>query len=257
MNFEKLDFRTLKANEIECRVGNTSKDTQTGKIKGFYLLLYKNARVDQIILDETVGQFNWKCNYYQVKSTMVCSVSIWNAERKEWVSKDNGGDDDFTTEQVKAELSDSFKRACFNWGIGRELYYSPKIYIECDQENNEKARYSVKVIEYGENKRIKQLAIINDRTKKIVYSYGYKENGAQNGEKATKNENLEQVANANEPKGSISTHDRTLIQSYLENLSTESQQKFFNWLDKHFQTMSVDNLTTSQGKAVIKKLGLE
>ena len=58
-----LEFRTLNANEIECRVGNTIKDTQNkDKVKAFYLLLYKNARVDQIILDETVGQFNWKCN---------------------------------------------------------------------------------------------------------------------------------------------------------------------------------------------------
>lgn len=251
-----LEFRTLNANEIECRVGNTIKDTQNkDKVKAFYLLLYKNARVDQIILDETVGQFNWKCNYYQVKNTMVCSVSIWNDERKEWVSKDNGGDDDFNTEQVKAELSDSFKRACFNWGIGRELYYSPKIYIECKDKNTEKARYSVKVIEYDDKKRIKRLAIVNNETKQVVYSYGYKENVAQNGENATKNENEPQVQ---EPKGSITTHDKTLIQSYVEKLPTEKgKENFFNWLDKWFNTMSIENLTKSQGETVVAKLGLD
>lgn len=256
MSFEKLNFRTLNANEIECRVGNTIKDPQNkDKVKAFFLLLYKNARGDQIILDETVGQFNWKCNYYQVKNTMVCSVSIWNDERKEWVSKDNGGDDDFNTEQVKAELSDSFKRACFNWGIGRELYYAPKIYIECDQENTERARYSVKVIEYGENKRIKQLAIINDKTKKVVYSYGYKENVAQNGEKEPLQGNEQQVK---EPKGSITTHDKTLIQSYVEKLpTTTSKENFFKWLDKWFNTMSIENLTKSQGAKVVEKLSLE
>ena len=183
---EELKFRTLNANEIECRVGNTiKKKDQYGKvvkdqygkeeIDAFYLLLYKNARVDQAILDETVGQFNWQSRYYQVKNTMVCSVSIWNKERKEWISKDNGGDDDSQMEQVKAELSDSFKRACFNWGIGRELYYSPKIYIKCDANNDEKSRYSVKVIEYDDKKRITRLAIINDKTKEVVFLYGEKE----------------------------------------------------------------------------------
>ncbi len=253
-----LEFRTLNANEIECRVGNTIKEKDSqGKerVKAFFLLLYKNARVDQCILDETVGQFGWQCRYYQVKSTMICSVGIFNKTTSEWLWKDNGGDDDFNTEQVKAELSDSFKRACFNWGIGRELYYAPKIYVECDQENTEKARYSVKVIEYGENKRIKQLAIINDKTKKVVYSYGFKENIAQNSEKAPKKENEPQVQ---EPKGSITTHDKTLIQSYVEKLPTEqSKQNFFNWLDKWFNTMSIENLTKSQGELVVKKMGLD
>ena len=61
----QLQFRTLTANEIECRVGNVAKDGS-----GFFLLLYKNARVDANILDETVGEFNWNKEYYQVKNTM-------------------------------------------------------------------------------------------------------------------------------------------------------------------------------------------
>ena len=182
MEENKLNFRTLTANEIEARVGNTvKKKDQSGKvmkdqygndvIQAFFLLLYKNARVDQIILDETVGAFNWQSKYYQVKNTMVCSVGIWNEDKKEWVWKDNGGDDDTQMEQVKAELSDAFKRACFNWGIGRELYYSPKIYIEATKDNTPNGRYSVKIIEYSEKKRITKLVIINDKTKEVVFSY--------------------------------------------------------------------------------------
>lgn len=247
-----LDFRTLNANEIECRVGNTIKDKQTGNVKAFYILLYKNARVDQCILDETVGQFNWKCHYYQVKNTMVCSVSIWNDERKEWVSKDNGGDDDFNTEQVKAELSDSFKRACFNWGIGRELYYSPKIYVECKDGNDQYSRYSVKVIEYDQKKRITNLVVVNDKTKQVVFLYGKDTKVAQTSQNEPKNEN-EQVV---EPKGSIDKNDLKTIQAYVMAFQSEtSRTNFYAWLDKNFGTMNIEMLTLSQGKQVLKRLG--
>ena len=100
---EQINFRPLTANEIECRVGNVAKSGS-----GFFLLLYKNARVDQTILDETFGAWNWQSKYYQVKNTMVCSVGVYNEKRSEWIWKDNGGDDDYQAEQVKAELS-SFK----------------------------------------------------------------------------------------------------------------------------------------------------
>ncbi|MBO7733448.1 MAG: hypothetical protein J6S67_12865 [Methanobrevibacter sp.] len=257
---KELSFRTLTANEIECRVGNTIKKKDqygksTNEVEAFYLLLYKNARVDQCVLDETVGQFNWQCKYYQVKNTMVCSVGIYNEERNEWLWKDNGGDDDFTTEQVKGELSDAFKRACFNWGIGRELYYSPKIYIKCDNANNEKSRYSVKVIEYDQNKRITRLAIINDKTKEIVFLYVKDKKVAENGENEPKKVENEPTPQANEPKGSITTHDLALIQEYVRNV--QNQDNFYKWVEKHFNTQQLEQLTTSQGKAIVKKLGLE
>ncbi len=246
-----LDFRTLKASEIECRVGNVAKNES-----GFFLLLYKNARVDQCILDETVGQFNWKCNYYQVKNTMVCSVSIWDDERKEWVSKDNGGDDDYQAEQVKAELSDAFKRACFNWGIGRELYYSPKIWINQDSENQPKtSHYSVKNIEYDENKRITRLTIVNDKTKKVVFLYGEKEKAAQNVDLTPKNPFSNATPTSEEPKGSIDKADLSLIQQLIGSYNREeSRKKFYAWLDENFGTMSIENLTLSQGRVVLAKL---
>lgn len=252
---KRLDFRPLNANEIECRVGNVAKN-QDGTIKGFFLLLYKNARVDQCILDETVGQFNWKCNYYQVKQTMVCSVAIWNEERNEWVSKDNGGDDDFNAEQVKAELSDSFKRACFNWGIGRELYYSPKIWVDASKENDPKfSHYSVKVIEYDKNKRITKLVIINDKTKQVVFSYGYKENNSQNADLTPKTTETQPTPTVEEEKGSIAAEDlakiRQLISYYRQE---ESRTKFFNYVEKTYNVKILEELTLSQGKEIIKML---
>ena len=142
----KLTFRDLRADEIELRVGAT---TETG----FSLLLYKTARVDANILDETVGPFNWQKRFYQVKNTMICSVGInvnYDDETKEpyWVWKDDAGDES-NTEAIKGEASDSFKRAGFAWGIGRALYTSPFVWITKDQNNDpKKSHYSVSEIGY-------------------------------------------------------------------------------------------------------------
>lgn len=248
---EKLDFRPLLPSEIECRVGNVARNGS-----GFFLLLYKNARVDQIILDETVGQFDWKCNYYQVKNTMVCSVAIWCKERNEWVSKDNGGDDDYQAEQVKAELSDAFKRACFNWGIGRELYYSPKIWVACDGENDVKDHYSVKVIEYNENKRITNLVIINDKTKKVVFTHGKSGKVAQTSDLTTKNPTPTPTNDPLQERGSIDKQDLTIIQAYVTALNNETRRRnFYTWLDEKFGTMSIESLTYTQGKEVLETFG--
>ena len=245
-NNKPLEFRTLYENEIECRVGNVAKSGN-----GFFLLLYKNARVDQTILDETVGAWNWQCKYYQVKNTMVCSVGIYNEERGEWLWKDNGGDDDFNAEQVKAELSDSFKRACFNWGIGRELYYSPKIWVNTTDNNTTSARYSVKQIKYDSNKRITRLVIINDKTKDIIYTYGVK------GEEQDTQPKQEEpkVAPTNEPKGSVDPQDlktmREIIALYTRD---ESRTKFFKYVEDTYNVKCLEELTLSQGKEIIKVL---
>lgn len=243
---EKIEFRTLTANEIECRVGNVAKDGS-----GFFLLLYKNARVDQTILDETFGIWGWQCKYYQVKNTMVCSIGIYNKERNEWIWKDNGGDDDSQMEQVKAELSDSFKRAAFCLGIGRELYYSPKIYIKATDTNSKFARYTVKSIEYDKNKRITNLAIINEKTKEVVFYYGKDKNNSQNGDLPPKSDNSTPL----EERGSIDKGDLQEIQRLISLYSSDGAKKVLNWLNTKYGTMNPETLTFSQGKEVLKILG--
>ena len=126
-------FRTLKANEIDCRIAQIDKTWLT-------LLLYKDARVDMNILDETVGCMNWKKSY--LRDNANCVVSIWNDEIKEWVSKEDTGTESFS-EAEKGLASDSFKRACFNWGIGRELYTAPSILITPRKD----IKYKIKVNE--------------------------------------------------------------------------------------------------------------
>lgn len=118
-----LKFRPLKANEIDCKVKQVTD-------KGVLLLLYKDARVDQAILDETVGPFNWQRRH--TRDNANCIVSIWDADKKQWVEKEDTGTES-NTEAEKGLASDSFKRACFNWGIGRELYTAPFTWIPADK----------------------------------------------------------------------------------------------------------------------------
>ena len=169
-------FRTLRADEIDCRVA-------TVKSTGVTLLLYKDARCDMNILDETVGPLNWMRSHSRENAN--CTVSIWDAEKKQWVSKEDTGTES-NTEKEKGLASDSFKRACFNWGIGRELYTAPLIWIPSDKceiipsgwkDRNGKDiltcydRFSVEQIIYDENKVITSLSIRNTSRKQRVFVY--------------------------------------------------------------------------------------
>lgn len=118
-----MNFRPLKANEIEVRVGGVYKT-------GVTFLLYKNARVDMDILDETVGDEYWQRDHKEIKGNMYCGIAIYNGMLKEWIWKWDCGTES-NTEKEKGEASDSFKRAGFNWGIGRELYTTPVIFLPC------------------------------------------------------------------------------------------------------------------------------
>lgn len=158
-----MEFRLLRADEIECRVA-TVKDTE--KTKGCTLLLYKDARCDMNILDETVGAFNWQRSHSRDNAN--CTVSIWDHEKDHWVSKEDVGTESYT-EKEKGLASDSFKRACFNWGIGRELYTAPFIWVsDCKivTRNGKPTtydKYYVTDIAYDGNRRICYLVICNQK----------------------------------------------------------------------------------------------
>lgn len=162
-------FRLLTAREIECRI-------QQVKASGVSLLLYKDARCDQNILDETVGPMNWQRRHDRDNAN--CIVSIYDEKKKEWISKEDTGTES-NTEPSKGLASDSFKRACVNWGIGRELYTAPFIWIgaeKCSITNGKcYDRFDVKDISYNENREINGLVIINAKTGQEVYRMGGKQ----------------------------------------------------------------------------------
>lgn len=154
-------FRLLRANEIDARVGNV-------KPNGISLLLYKDARCDQNILDETVGPFNWMRSHSRDNAN--CTVSIWDEKKQMWVCKEDTGTES-KTEAEKGLASDSFKRACFNWGIGRELYSAPFIWISGKGDDLKNEKFTVTAIGYDENREINALQIIN-KAGNVVYKFG-------------------------------------------------------------------------------------
>lgn len=168
-------FRTLRADEIDCRIA-------TVKQSGITLLLYKDARCDMNILDETVGPLNWQRSHSRENAN--CTVSIWDNERKQWVSKEDTGTESFT-EKEKGLASDSFKRACFNWGIGRELYTAPFIFVksgDCKVESKRSGsgytcndHFYVSDIGYDDNRVINRLQIRHQKSNKVVFDLGKKE----------------------------------------------------------------------------------
>ena len=167
---DNIRIRALRADEIECRIGTISE-------KGLSLLLYKDARADMRILDETFGCLGWKRTHQSIDGNLYCTVELWDSEKKEWISKQDVGTVSYT-EKEKGQASDSFKRACVTVGIGRELYSSPFIWVsaqKCNiQRKNDKwicyDRFSVTDISYSESREITGLTIVNQDSGEVVYS---------------------------------------------------------------------------------------
>lgn len=164
-----MDIRTLKPNEIECRIGMVSD-------KGVSLLLYKNARVDMQILDECFGIFGWKRSHSCIDGKLFCTVEVRDPDTGDWITKEDVGVSAFT-EKEKSQASDAFKRAAVNIGIGRELYTAPFIWISSTKVNIQKRgdklycndRFAVGSIEYNDNREICSLTIVRANDGEVVY----------------------------------------------------------------------------------------
>ena len=225
-----LNFRTLKANEIDVK-------PQTVKENGFSLLLYKNARVDMDVLDETVGPMNWQRKHSRENAN--CIVSIYDEDKKIWVEKEDTGTESFT-EKEKGLASDSFKRACFNWGIGRELYTSPFIWISDSKyiKKNKEGKlaltdkFSVKEITVVD-KVITELEIIDSKGT-IVFSTKAK--------KTTKKEQEKVQDFLNSRDG--------MIEKLKENLSSDKLEKVL----KAYKVEEIWQMTDEQLKEACQKI---
>ena len=165
-----MEIRLLRADEIECRIGTINE-------KGLSLLLYKDARADMKILDETFGVFGWKRTHQSIDGNLYCTVEIWDNEKKSWIAKQDVGTVSYT-EKEKGQASDSFKRACVSVGIGRELYSAPFIWVSAQkckiQRRNDKLicydKFSVSEISYSKDREIMSLSIVHCDTGEVVYS---------------------------------------------------------------------------------------
>ena len=167
------EIRLLTKADIEVKVKQVTE-------KGAVALLYKTARTDMQILDETFGPLYWETDYKEIKGNLYCGIGVDNGERVVW-KWDCGIEsrEDGEGNEKKGEASDAFKRAGFKWGIGRELYTAPFIFIKAETtEKNGKyylknkfAKYSVSVIEYDEMRNINKLEIVDENGNK-VFTYG-------------------------------------------------------------------------------------
>ncbi len=159
--------RLLRADEIECRVSVINE-------RGLSLLLFKDARVDRKILDETFTPFGWRRTHQSIDGNLYCTVEIWDKEKQQWISKQDVGTVSYS-EKEKGQASDSFKRACFNWGIGRELYTAPFIWISAENVSikpkgdryTTSEHFLVRAIDYNEEREISYLMIVNGKGKKV------------------------------------------------------------------------------------------
>lgn len=165
-------FRLLRPDEIECRVQKCSE-------KGVSLLLYKTARTDADLLDETVGAENWENDFKLVDGVLYGGLGVNYGNGLVW--KWDAGTES-NTEAEKGRASDAFKRAGFKHGIGRELYSAPFVWVsaaDCRKlKKDQKGRwvcndnFMVATIEYDEQERIAALVITSGGT--VVYELGGK-----------------------------------------------------------------------------------
>ena len=171
------EIRLLTKEDIEVRVAQTLAGNNKVRVN---LLLYKNARVDMKIMDELFTPMGWKRTHKLIGDRLYCCVEVYNPETKEWICKEDVGVES-NTEAEKGQASDSFKRACVNWGIGRELYTAPRISVELTDKEYTRgqdgkirvwATFGVKSIGYDANSRTITSLEIQDRFGNVRFSMG-------------------------------------------------------------------------------------
>lgn len=212
-----MEIRLLRENDIECRVAQVDKN-----LKWCSVLLYKNARVDMNVLDETYGPMNWQRHHEVIDGKLFCTVSVFDKNKNQWVSKQDVGVES-NTEAEKGQASDAFKRACFNFGIGRELYTAPKIFVNLNQgdisNGKVRAHFNVKEIGYTGNS-ISSLTIVDDKGA-VRYRLESPEEAAARAKKATQKafQDVENAQTAEE-----------LVAIFNRNVALQSNNEFINKL---------------------------
>ena len=245
-------FRKLTADEIEVRVGGVSEG------KGGFLLLYKDARCDMRILDETLGTTNWTRSHEEIDGQLFCNVSIWDSEKSQWITKQDVGVESFSDSE-KGRASDSFKRACFNLGIGRELYTAPFIWISDNKANKDNWKYKkfkVESIAYDEKGNISQLTINEVKGFKEVEVFNYRK-----GKNKSKPGTGERQGQAQEKRQSQKSEDKkTLKQNELlfyvrkANLKNEEVSQIIKTTFKKNSSRDLTDEETNQLIEYVKKL---
>lgn len=215
----------LTATDIECRIQQITN-------KGAILLLYKTARVDMRILDEVYGSMNWQRHHEVINNNLFCTISVWDSEKAQWISKQDVGTES-NSEAEKGQASDAFKRAGFAWGIGRELYDAPFIFIQAPIDKYD--RFTVKEIKYDKEKREFTSLVIVDKKGKERYRLGTKTDRPKAKEPTDEERRQKGIAAISE-----------LVKKH------KAEQPFIDWLKDTMKVESLDGLTVEQLAEVYK-----
>lgn len=176
-----MEIPLLTPYDVELRVSQLNQ-TQYGTY--CTLLVYKDARCDMRYLDECFGSLNWKRSHEVINGNLFCTVSVWDTDKGQWISKQDVGVES-NTEAVKGACSDSFKRACVNLGIGRELYDAPVIRFKLEDKevaigsNGKPKTYSKFIVTrmaYDKDKHCYTTFEVVDGNGKVRFSLDQKEN---------------------------------------------------------------------------------
>ena len=229
---KELIIPLLTEKDIEVRIGQVTKDESKAS-----LLLYKTARTDAQILDDLVGAGNWQKKFYvlqgvgvgeTMRSIVVCSVGIYDDDKKEWVWKDDSGTES-NVEQDKGVCSDSFKRAAGggSWGIGSELYSAPTIWVPITSKYD---KFFVSKIGYNDRREISDLIIVNEKGE-CVYSM-------------------------NERKPNTVSNKSVLISKITKYLIRHSDKKtsFYDWISKTYGTTKLSDMEETTLKEICDKI---
>ena len=168
---KELKFKPITADQIEV------KPTDTKSKNSCVLLLYIDSRSAADILNETVGVFNWEIKYKEVAGQIYGALSIYDEERKIWVTKEDTGEESNIAEK-KGQASDILKRCIARWGCDW-LYHTPRIRIHtpADYYYNDKLTmtFTVKEIEFDEDtKECTRLSIVDRNGKEVFNMFGPK-----------------------------------------------------------------------------------
>ena len=125
-------------NQLEWRVQQCGiiKDKEGNEKPWAMVLCYVQARAIENRLDEVVGAENWKTEFRADGHNIICKLSIWDDNKKEWISKENGASET-EIEAFKGGISGALKRcASHGWGIGRYLYELDTTFAKCSFESH-------------------------------------------------------------------------------------------------------------------------
>ena len=220
----------LTVNDLDFRVHQVTNS-------GYAIILpYKSARVDMLRLDTVVGRDYWQRKHEVINDNLFCYIGVYNKEIKEWIWKSDVGTESFT-EKEKGQASDAFKRAGFNWGIGRELYEYPTIIVQLNPdeitEKNGKKTASSKFkpndwnweLQSGED-GIPTLLIAKDKTGNVRFSYN--KNNSSNTQ-SVKQEQPKQKAKS-EPKEDKPKVEKWMTEKQFEELKQKTKAEIKKYL---------------------------